>query len=486
MSGLRNLTENKIMSFNSLSFFLYLSIIAFLVYTIPLKFRWVILLVGSYIFYAFLDIKSLTVLILSTLVDYFLAIRLGQETSHKIKKYLLLLSLTANIGLLFFLKYLDFLFENIISVISLLGLEFPLPHYEILAPVGVSFFTFKKMSYIIDVYRGECKAERHFGYFALYVSIFLEILAGPIDRAGKFIPQLKNEMVRKKIDYHGAFLLIFWGLFMKVVVADRLALYTDAVFNNVVHHSGPSLLTASYFYSFQIYCDFAGYTNIALGCGKIIGFKLMENFNLPYLSESVAEFWRRWHMSLSYWFRDYLYIPLGGNRVSTARRCLNYMAVFLLCGLWHGANLTFVIWGGIHGLMISIEYLVKKYSANFFQKLHDLARVQKAIKILVTFHLVTFSWIFFRASKVNDAIYFITHLFQGWNNMFIDSSSMAYGIGGIIIIILIDILRYNDVLTLGRFGQFHPIIRWSIYYALFFSIVLFGVESDKLFIYYQF
>jgi alginate O-acetyltransferase complex protein AlgI len=474
------------MPFNSISFSLFFIVILAFSFFINRRFRWIILFLASLYFYSLLNIYYLALLIICTILDFGIAIYLDSRKEPGIRKTALVLSLFINIGLLFGFKYLN-LFDSLLSsVLQTSGLNLSIPHLNIIVPVGISFFTFKKMSYVIDVYRGIIEVERNPLLFFLYVGFFLEILSGPIDRAGNLIPQLKNPENFNPEEASIGFLLILWGVFMKVVVADRLAIYTDTIFNNVGHHYGPSLVLAAYFYTFQIYCDFAGYTNIALGCGRLLGLKLMPNFNLPYFSKSIGDFWRRWHMSLSFWFRDYLYIPLGGNRVSDSRRCLNFMIVFLLCGLWHGANLTFVIWGGLHGLYQSIGFLSKKTRESVVSFIRLPKSVHSVIQILITFHLAVFAWIFFRANSIGDVAIIFKNLPHGWPFPFLDLNSMAYGLAGIIIVTVVDLMKFREKISIESFMAMPVWIRWAIYYSLLFSIILCGVDGESAFIYAQF
>lgn len=443
-------------------------------------------MLASCIFYSLLEVWYLFLLLITVLIDYMIAIFIGSERMATKKKCALVLSIVLNLSLLFGFKYLNLFGASAGSLLGWSGITVTIPGFHLIAPVGISFFTFKKMSYVIDVYRGTIKPERNFGIFALYVSLFLEILSGPIDRAGNLIPQLRQPQALNGTNISGGILLILWGLFMKVVVADRLAMYTDAIFNNVGHHHGPSLLLASYFYTFQIYCDFAGYTNMAIGCGKLFGVDLMQNFNHPYFSTNISDFWRRWHISLSQWFRDYVYIPLGGKRVTVLRRCLNLMAVFLLCGLWHGASWTFVVWGGIHGLFLSIGFLTKDYRERGYFALHIGEKTKTVIQTIISFHLIAFAWIFFRANSLDDALYFVLHLFSGWPDLFVDFNSMAYGILGVLIIACVELAMVMKSLSFEKFDALPIGWRWACYYALFFLIILTGIDSESSFIYFQF
>ena len=477
------------MTFNSIEFVLFFISILIFSYSVPLKKRWIIGLAASFLFYALQGIGALAILIGSTTIDYGIGLYMARSKKTAARKLLLIMSLMMNLSLIFGFKYLNFFNNSLLFAASyLFNIQHTIQIPELITTLGISFYCFKKISYIADIYQGTIKPENHFGYFFLYVSHFLEITSGPIDRAKNLLPQLKSPTPFDQDSFRCGLLLALWGFFLKLVIADRLSLYTDAVFNNVYQHHGSSLLVAAYFYSFQIYCDFAGYTNIALGCGLMLGLKLAPNFNLPYFSKNISEFWRRWHMSLSFWFRDYLYIPLGGSRVSALRRYLNLLIVFLLCGLWHGANWTFIVWGGIHGIYLVIALISKKTLKRIAEWINLPSPIAKLSKIFITFHLVTFAWIFFRANSLEDACYFIFHLFSisSWPKVFIDVNSMSYGMIGITILLLVETWQYQNKLTLKDFFKLPIVLRWSCIYFLIFSIILAGVSVDNAFIYNQF
>ncbi len=475
------------MPFNSISFLLFFSAIFCLNHLLARRHRWYLGLAASILFYSLISIKPLLLLIAACLLDYIIGISIPKSENENRRKLLLITSLSVTIFLIFIFKYLNLVNTTTLQLLnSLFDKSFEISHFNLIVPAGISFYCFKKMSYVIDIYKRNIIPERNFALFFLYISHFLEILSGPIDRSKHLLPQLRNPAYFDTNSFQKGLFLILWGLFMKVVIADRLAIYSDAIFNNVVHHNGPSLVLAAYFYSFQIYSDFAGYTFIALGCGKLLGLELSPNFNLPYFSTSISDFWRRWHMTLSYWFRDYLYIPLGGNRVSTFNRFRNLMIVFLLCGLWHGSNWTFVVWGGIHGAYLITALLTKKLRVKLCELLRLNARTITFFNIIITFHLVTFAWIFFRANSLDDAWFFATHLFHNWPNLFIDMSSMAYGAAGIGFLLFFELLRFNNKINIDTIVVLPTSMRWGVYYVLLFTIILLGVGSESAFIYYQF
>ena len=475
------------MSFNSIQFFIFFIIVVIANYIVSRQYRWIIGLLGSLIFYAIIDIKALVILIGSSYFDYKIAINIENCTSQKKKKKYLIFSIIVNISLIFGFKYINLFNSTAIQLINLiLDKNISITYYYIIIPAGISFYCFKKISYIVDIYKGITEHEKNFGCFLLYTSHFLEILAGPIDRSKDLMAQLKRPFDFDEKNILKGAMLVLWGLFMKVCIADRLAIYSDAVFNNVVHHYGLSFIIAMYFYAFQIYCDFAGYTYMALGFGKIIGIEFKPNFNLPYFATSISDFWRKWHMTLSYWFRDYLYIPLGGSRVSTLRRYYNLMIVFLLTGLWHGSNWTFVVWGGIHALYLIFSIATKKYREIIIKTTRLKQSVLTIIKIIITFNFICFSWIFFRANTLTDAWYIVSHLFKDWPRVFIDTGSMSYGVLGIMVLLFIEILQYKKKISLNSFFEIPILARWCVFYMLIFSIILTGVDSDSAFIYFQF
>jgi D-alanyl-lipoteichoic acid acyltransferase DltB (MBOAT superfamily) len=357
-------------------------------------------------------------LFLSTLIVYYSSIQMGKTVIKRERKIFLILSLFFNLGLLFLFKYYNFFNDSFRTLFNQYNLFYGIPALRFLLPVGISFYTFKSLSYSIDVYRGNQAPEKHLGIFALYVAFFPQLLAGPIERSTRLLPQLRKNF---HFDYQrvteGA-KLIFWGLFQKVVVADTLSTLVDSVYDKPTQYTGISFAVATVFFAFQIYCDFSGYSDIAIGAAQILGYRTMENFNRPYFSKSIGEFWRRWHISLSSWFRDYLYIPLGGNRVSIPRGYLNLLVVFLLCGLWHGANWTFVIWGGLHGFYLFSSNITQRARERVAQKLrlNNTPKLFRFLKVLTTFFFVCFAWIFFRSNSVSDAFYIVSHLLAGWGS----------------------------------------------------------------------
>ncbi|MCH9032659.1 MAG: MBOAT family protein, partial [candidate division Zixibacteria bacterium] len=375
------------MLFHSLEFVFFFPLVVALFFLLPHRFRWVLLLVASYYFYMSWKAEYAVLIIFSTLIDYFAARRMERHTEKSKRKKYLILSIVSNIGLLFAFKYFNFFSAEVRESLAQFNMFYDSPLFEILLPVGISFYTFQTISYTIDVYRGDRSAEKHLGYFALYVSFFPQLVAGPIERSTRLLPQFFQEKrfeIGRVVD--GIRLMLF-GFFKKLVIADRLAVYVNNVYGAPDEYSALTLLVAVYFFAFQIYCDFSGYSDIAIGAARVMGYDLMENFRRPYLSRSVSEFWRRWHISLSSWFKDYLYLPLGGNRVSKSRWSFNIVTVFVICGLWHGANWTFVAFGVLHALYLLFGAWTKGIRARLKTNISGYvdSKVGRALQIVITF-----------------------------------------------------------------------------------------------------
>ena len=355
------------MLFNSFEFLVFFPIVCLVYFALGKnKYRNPFLLIASYYFYMNWNPVYALLILTSTVLTYFCGLLVAANFNRiKRKKLFLTLSLVINFSILFVFKYYNFINESIWDIMSILGLRWNVPNIDLLLPVGISFYTFQAVGYTIDVYRGTIKAEREFGTYALFVSFFPQLVAGPIERAKNLLPQFHREHSFKYENLVPGFKLMLWGFFMKLCVADRLGEYVDAVYNNVDAHNGSSLLIATILFTFQIYCDFGGYSNIAIGVAKILDYDLMVNFRRPYFSESVKDFWRRWHISLSSWFSDYVYIPLGGSRVRYVRHLFNLLVTFLVSGIWHGANWTFVMWGALHGCFLIIHNVFKRITSAY-------------------------------------------------------------------------------------------------------------------------
>jgi alginate O-acetyltransferase complex protein AlgI len=403
------------MLFNSVAFLIFFPTVTTAYFLLPHRFRWMLLLAASCYFYMAFIPKYILILAVTITVDYFAGLGLERFEGRE-KRWILMASILTNIGMLAFFKYFNFANENLAVLAKLIGWNYPIHTLSIILPIGLSFHTFQSLSYTIEVYRGHQKAERHFGYLALYVMYYPQLVAGPIERPQNILHQLHTE---QHFDYQrvtDGLKWMAWGMFKKVVVADRMVLFVNPVYNDPTNHNGPALVFATLAFAIQIYCDFSGYSDIALGSAQVMGVKLIKNFNHPYFARSISEFWRRWHISLSTWFRDYVYIPLGGNRVAKPRWVFNLFLTFLISGLWHGANWTYLIWGALHGLYFISSALTEpvwgKLSA--LARLDKLPRLKFAISTLTTFSLVTFAWIFFRADSLSDALYIVMHLVSGW------------------------------------------------------------------------
>jgi D-alanyl-lipoteichoic acid acyltransferase DltB (MBOAT superfamily) len=450
---------------------------------------------------AFIPIYIL-ILVFTIVVDYFAGIWIEESTGRK-KKLFLIASLVANIGVLSIFKYYRFLIDNVSFLLKPLGLTLPLPYLSILLPIGLSFHTFQAMGYTIEVYRSRQKAERHPGIYALYIMFYPQLAAGPIERPFNLLHQFYE---KHPFDYQrvtDGMKLMVWGLFKKAVISDRLAIIADQVFGSPQDFQGISLIVGTIFFSFQIFCDFSGYSDMAIGAAQVMGFKLMKNFDRPYFSASIGEFWRAWHISLSTWFRDYLYIPLGGNRVPIPRWYFNLSIVFLISGLWHGANWTFVIWGALHGFYLIFGIVTKDVRQRVvaYLRMDRFPKLYTTMQIAVTFSLITFAWIFFRAKNVENAVYIVTHLTSG---IFEDLSRFARGdfygtlkidIGGRTewaiafgSILFMEIVHlFQGKYSIRAFIRARPIyIRWGVYYAMFFILFFFGIFENRQFIYFQF
>lgn len=401
------------MLFNSLGFLVFFPCVVMLYWILPSKARNPMLLLASYYFYMNWQPVYALLILISTLTTWGCALMMGRG-----KKYWLVICIAVNIGILFFFKYFRFVGEILSKVLNELGVALPMPQFELLLPVGISFYTFQAIGYIIDVYRGELKAERNFITYALFVSFFPQLVAGPIERAGNLLPQFHKTHFFNGNDMIAGLRMMIWGYFMKLCIADQVAPYVNAVFGNVDMHNGKSIWMATFFFSFQIFCDFAGYSLIALGCAKCLGFRLMQNFRQPYLAHNVRDFWRRWHISLSTWFSDYVYKPLGGNRKGHLKHHRNLMLTFLISGLWHGANLTFLVWGAYHGFLQSL-YVAK---ARWLPDLKLKHWLPKTLGILLTFFLVMIGWVLFRANNLHDAV-------TAWHKMFHPSGTLFFADG---------------------------------------------------------
>lgn len=546
------------MLFNSLSFALFFLLLTGVHFALPHRFRWILMLVASYYFYICWSPGYILLILTSTLITWYCGLKIDsiaatttpsrdteelagatperraaerggphnmesdseiKRTDNRIKRtdnrrVFLLVSLIANLGALFFFKYYNFFTASIFEISARFNLfqghDAPLIH--LMMPVGISFYTFQIVSYTVDIYKGRIPAEKHLGIFALYVVFWPRLVAGPIERAGRLIPQFREE---SSFDYKTAtdgLRLVLWGMVKKVVIADNLAIYVNQVFDHCEDYTGIPLIIASILFTIQIYCDFSGYSDMAIGTARVMGYELTENFRHPYFALSLREFWQRWHISLSTWFRDYLYIPMGGNRVKRWRFHYNLFITFLVSGLWHGANWTFVIWGGLHGLYLILENVseefLRKFGSSLFNRGDATSSVNRAsgstssgdtisgsvlykgVRIAITLFLVNYAWIFFRANSVSDAFYITGNMFMtGGKNPaapVVEPSAFILSVAMVLFLVFVEI-REQRVRIEHYVASLPFPARWSIYTLGLWAVVIstiFGVKQE--FIYFQF
>lgn len=498
------------MLFNSLDFLIFFPIVLGIYFLIPNRVKYLWLLGASYYFYMCWNAKYALLLLGCTIATYLCSLLLeaaknsgySEAKKTRLKKLCLAACVVLNLGILAYFKYANFGIYTLQRIFSLVGIQLRIPTVDVVLPVGISFFTFQALSYTIDVYRGDIYAEKNFFRYALFVSFFPQLVAGPIERSKNLLRQLA---VPKKFSYEGAregLMLMLWGFFLKMVLADRLAIFVDTVYGAIDIYTGWYLIVATVLFAFQIYCDFAGYSTIAIGAAKILSIDLMENFRAPYLSTSVAEFWRNWHISLTSWFKDYLYIPLGGSRKGKLRKDLNRLIVFLVSGLWHGADWSFVIWGGLNGLYQVLGDWLKPLRDRGVRLL-GLNRESKAHKLLsmaVTFVLVDFAWIFFRASNLTQASAVVSSIFQADNPWILfdgslytcglDSKNFGLALISIGILLAADVCKKRGIQVRNVILRQDFWVRWLVIALSVCAILLFGIWGASYdaasFIYFQF
>jgi D-alanyl-lipoteichoic acid acyltransferase DltB (MBOAT superfamily) len=480
------------MLFNSLEFILFFPIVVALYFALAPRFRWILLLIASYYFYMCWNYKYVILIFITTFVNYLSGIGIGKSKEKVYRVFFLVTGLVVSFGILFFYKYFNFFGDTINTLFSQFNIFYQVPAYHYLLPVGISFYTFQTLSYTIDVYKGKQSVEYHFGIFALYVSFFPQLVAGPIERSTNLLPQFYKQNELKFENVRDGIVQMLWGFFKKVVIADRLSEYVNAVYNHTGDYQGPHFLLATLFFSFQIYCDFSGYSDIAIGAARVMGYKLMVNFRRPYLALNIREFWQRWHISLSTWFRDYLYIPLGGNRVASKwRYYFNLFFTFLVSGLWHGANWTFIIWGALHGFYLVFAIWIKniRERINRFLGLTASPGIHNTLQRLITFVLAYFAWIFFRANSIGDAFYIIRQMtslnYQTPLNLFKFSVDFYISFFLIALMLMIEILEehfelYTRIRLLPRY------IKWALVTAIMLALLVLGVWEASDFLYFQF
>ena len=478
------------MLFNTSDFAFFFAGVFVLALLLPHRLQNRMLLVGSYFFYAAWDWRFTSLLAISTLVDYCVGRALGGESDSRRRRLLVTTSIVVNLGILGYFKYAGFFAESLRELFASLGVELPDFAVSVVLPVGISFYTFQTLSYSIEVYMGRQKAERHPGHFALYVAFFPQLVAGPIERSVNLLPQFKKEHKLKYSNVRDGIVFMLWGYFKKVVIADRLSEYVNIVYNNPVSHSGWQNVIATLFFTFQIYCDFSGYSDIAIGTAKIMGIDLMTNFRRPYFALNIREFWQRWHISLSTWFKDYFYIPLGGNRVPGLRRYFNLFATFVVSGLWHGANWTFVIWGALHGFYMIFAIRTKKIreKINQFTGLAQRPGLLKLWQTATTFVLVYFAWIFFRANSLKEAILFIGKIFTpttGPVNLFRYKADFSLAFILIIMLVFAELLIEKAKLQI-RLMNTSRTVKWALLIVTILTIFILGKWESIDFLYFQF
>ena len=456
-----------------------------------LKLQNALIVVTSYMFYGWWDWRFLSLILFSTIVDYTVGRKLRTVKKEFKRKVLLWTSIIVNLGFLGFFKYYNFFLENFVDAFSLFGMQIKANSLNIILPVGISFYTFQTISYTIDVYKKKLKPTSEFITFAAFVSFFPQLVAGPIERASNLLPQFKKNRI---FDYHQAadgMRQILWGFFKKIVIADNCAIFADQIFNNYTDYSGSTLVLGAIFFAFQIYGDFSGYSDIAIGTARLFGFNLMQNFAFPYFSRDIAEFWRRWHISLSTWFRDYLYIPLGGSRGTNYFKIRNVFIIFLVSGFWHGSNWTFVAWGGINALYFLPIMLMKKNKINtdIVAQGKYFPSVQEILSMLLTFSLTTIAWIFFRAEDLNHAISYISNIIDPstltFPELITPKIEMLYTLLCVIILLIVEWMNREkahglDIANSNRSN------RWILYFIITILIITFGAFNHNSFIYFQF
>ncbi|MFD2203498.1 MBOAT family O-acyltransferase [Shivajiella indica] len=482
------------MLFNSIDFAVFLPIV-FILYWFAtqrnLKYQNFLVVVASYVFYGWWDWRFLFLIIFSTIVDFLIGIKLANTDNPIKRKGLLWTSMLVNLGFLGFFKYYNFFLDNFVTAFSFFGKEIHASSLEIVLPVGISFYTFQTMSYTIDVYRKKLEPTKDFIAFSAFVSFFPQLVAGPIERATNLLPQFYEKRI---FDYHKAvdgMRQILWGLFKKIVIADNCAEFVNLIFDNPDSYSGSTLLLGAFFFAFQIYGDFSGYSDIAIGTSRLFGFHLMRNFNFPYFSRDIAEFWRRWHISLSTWFRDYLYVPLGGSRGGTSMKVRNTFIIFVVSGFWHGANWTFIVWG----LLNAIYFLPLLLTDNNRNNLEIVAKgkllpnFHELLMILLTFCLTLVAWVFFRADNVSHAFQYLSGMFSISLFSIPDFPGMMKAFLTLIFIAFLILIEWNGrewQFGIAHLGQnWKRPLRYTLYYAIIFVIIWFG-GAEQEFIYFQF
>jgi len=494
------------MLFNSFDFLVFFPIVVIIYFLIPQKIKYIWLLITSCYFYMCWNPKYIILIATSVLITYLSGIVLDKTKNDMHRKIVVAVSFLSNLSILCFFKYADFLLGNINAVLAKMNVALIEKPFDVLLPVGISFYTFQALSYTMDVYRKEIDSEKNFFKYALFVTFFPQLVAGPIERSKNLLNDIRTIPEKKMWDYDRitkGLIMMLYGLFLKLVIADRVAIMVDFVFNNYQNYDSLVLLIGAVGFSLQIYCDFASYSTIAIGAANVMGFKLMENFDTPYFARSIKEFWRRWHISLSTWFRDYLYIPLGGNRCSKFRKHLNLLIIFTVSGIWHGAGWHYIAWGFLHGMYQVIGEWFAPLKTYVCEKMcvKTESLSHKLLQTVTTFSLVTFAWIFFRANSMREALGYVKGLFSGYKiDTIFDETLLNIGLNeyewnvlfvSLLILFLVSLVKYNFSMNLAVFLQKQSIwFRWAVIYILLFMTIIYGKYgpkySQQAFIYFQF
>ena len=474
------------MLFNSIDFAYFLPIVLLLFWLLSknLKAQNLVLLLASYVFYGWWDWRFLFLIALSSFADYIIGIQLHKAQTNR--KYWLVLSLVSKLGMLAFFKYADFFAQSFSDAFSLFGQHIEVSRLNIILPVGISFYTFQTLSYTLDIYKRKLEPTKSLVSFLAYVSFFPQLVAGPIERASNLLPQFfQNKKIKSDLFVAGLQQML-WGFFKKMVIADNCAIIVDQIFNQAPEYSGLTLFIGAVFFGFQIYGDFSGYSDIAIGTAKLFGFNLSQNFAFPYFSRDIAEFWRKWHISLSSWFKDYLYIPLGGSRASKAKTIRNIFIIFLVSGFWHGANWTFVFWGFAHALLFVPLFVLNK-NRTFTQNNHNLSPIN-LWRMLSTFVLVCLAWILFRAQNIEQAIFIYGKIFDftSWTSPSLEGFNSTIIISMIVFLLVVEWNNKKEINPLKNINKLPAVVRWLFYSFLLFCISMFSPTQELPFIYFQF
>ena len=498
------------MLFNSVDFLIFLPIVLVVYFILPTKIRYIWLLITSYYFYMCWNPRYIVLLLFSTIVTYLSGLlidivkqkRWDENKKIRVKKVCVASSVFLNFLLLFYFKYFDFTLRNLNVILNKFNLQTISPQVDIILPVGISFYIFQALSYTMDVYREEVNAEKNFLRYALFVSFFPQLVAGPIERTSNLLKQIKKPTYFKVFDVRNGLLIMAYGLFLKVVVANNISGLIDPIYQDYANYNGMQLMVCTILFAFQIYCDFEGYSQMAIGCAQIFGFQINHNFSTPYMAVTIKDFWARWHISLTSWFRDYLYIPLGGNRKGKARKWINTLIVFLASGLWHGAAWHYVVWGGCNGLFLVLHDATENFrcKVNKFMKINTASLVWKFLAGFFTFILVDITWLFFRAQNVKSAISILYQIktdfwipYLGTDDFFsMFGSIQTFGVicFSLLIVFCIDVFRYNRINIKEYILKQQLVLRWIIYLMIFLIIIIFGAYGEGYeqtqFIYFQF